>query len=229
MFRDNADTLRHFGSGVKGVHPVRLAWRAEQNHTPVSGTSRMSFVNLDPTYRLHQELIDRWREDRSGFGGAWSEANRQLQTRGIRFESSRTLPVALTALVFRPEDISTFRRITETLHAVVERALDWVLESPDRLERYFADHRRIFPYLAKTRGLPTWQGYSRYDAVLTREGRVKIIELNTACPAGFLHAECFSQVIGTAIASAGVSSHESRQPFGTIPSGALCDELLSIE
>jgi hypothetical protein len=47
----------------------------------------------------------------------------------------------------------------------------------------------MFPYLAKTRGVDSWQVVSRYDAAVTPDGQPKILELNTACPGALLISE----------------------------------------
>jgi len=189
----------------------------------------MSHINLDRTHQLHEQLIACWRERPEAFDSVCSDANRELQVRRVTFERSQTLPVVLTALAFTADDVTTLRHIAETLHTIIETALDWLLASSDRLQRYFADHQRVFPYLTRTRGLETWQGYARYDAVVTPDGCVKIIEVNSACPAGFVHSENFSQVTKQAIESLPLDLNDSLERFGTIPSGALIDELLAIE
>ncbi len=189
----------------------------------------MSRITLAPTRELHEQLIACWKTDPAAFAVGCVEANRALDRRGIAFEQTHSMSMAISALVLDPAAVASLTSATETLHGLVERALDWVLGSPDRLQRYFGDHRRIFPYLAKTRGLHTWQGYSRYDAAITPDGQIKIIELNTGCPAGFLHAENFSCLTREAIDSLALDLSFRLNGFGTIPPGVLIDELLAIE
>lgn len=189
----------------------------------------MSKVTLIPTRRLHQQLLARWKADPATFSASCAEANRALSGRGVAFERTGSMSVAPSALVLDAAAVATFRRIAETLHGLVERALDWVLASPERLDRYFADHRRVFPYLEKTAGLRSWQGFSRYDAAITPGGQIKIIELNTGCPAGFLHAEDFSRLTHEALDRLGLESSSRLEGFGTVPPHVLIDELLAIE
>ncbi|OHB68690.1 MAG: hypothetical protein A2V70_05430 [Planctomycetes bacterium RBG_13_63_9] len=189
----------------------------------------MGRLDLDPTRRLHQDLIARWQQNPDQFDSVCSQANASLSGRRVKFESTRNMPVALSALLLDEQDEQTLRHVAETLHTIVERALNWVLASADRTRRYFADHLRMFPYLAKTPGLETWQGVSRYDAVVGPDGHLKIIELNTGCPAGFLHSENFSRVTADAFASLGLDRAYALHRFGTIPPDALVDELLAIE
>ena len=194
----------------------------------------MSKLSLAPTRQLHEQLIDRWRADPARFLAGCSEANRSLSGRGVAFEQTQSMAMALSALVLDRSDVGTLGYVTETLHELVERAVDWVLATGvsatgDRLQRDFADHRRMFPYLKKTRGLDTWQGFSRYDAAIMPDGRIKIIELNTGCPAGFLHAESFSSLTLEAIELLGLDLDYRLGGFGTIRPGVLIDELTAVE
>jgi len=189
----------------------------------------MKSISLAATRQLHGQLIARWKTDPRALAAGCAAAERIIRQRGIKFERDRSLPVALSALVLDAAAVGEFNRVARTLHEVVERALDWVLASAERLQRYFADHRRMFPYLCKTPGLATWQGFARYDAVITPEGRIKIIELNTGCPAGFLHAENFSHVTREAIRSLALELDYCPEGFGTIRPNVLIDELLAIE
>ena len=77
---------------------------------------------------------------------------------------------------------------------------------------------------------------SRYDAVVRADGSVGILELNTGCPAGFMHAEDFSHVTQEALralrtAAGTVGDDWGLEPgrFGTIPAAALIDDLLAME
>ena len=188
----------------------------------------MDRIALGPTQQLHEHLIALWKDDPESLLAGCAEANRRLAARGIKFEQAENMAVTLSALVLDPAAVTTLTRITETLHQIVEQALHWVLGSRERLDRYFADHRRVFPYLCKTRGLDSWQGYSRYDAVITSTGHIKIIELNTGCPAGFLHAEDFSQVTRDTLCSID-PAWKAPAAFGTIAPEVLVEELLAIE
>ncbi|MEM0970387.1 MAG: hypothetical protein AAGJ31_13605, partial [Verrucomicrobiota bacterium] len=61
--------------------------------------------------------------------------------------------------------------------------------SSERIARYFPDHQRIAPFLRKTVGSDHWQIVSRYDVILTPLGEIKLLELNTGCPGGFMIAK----------------------------------------
>jgi hypothetical protein len=90
--------------------------------------------------------------------------------------------------------------------------------------------------MRKTRGQSRWQEVSRYDAVILPDGGIRIMELNTGCPAGFMHAEDFSKVTESAIEGLHIESSDLNADFrwhcgeyGTIPGDALVNELLAIE
>jgi hypothetical protein len=90
------------------------------------------------------------------------------------------------------------------------------------------DYRRVFPYLRKTPGAKYWQAISRYDAVVCDDGRIRVIELNTGCPAGFMHAAAFTKTTATAFDELGVMSGTAARA-ATIRPRALVDGLLEIE
>jgi hypothetical protein len=111
----------------------------------------------------------------------------------------------------------------------VEKTLDWLAESPARVRRHFPHLERVVPFLHPTAGWPGKQVVSRYDAVVTPEGDLKVIELNTCCPAGFLHSETFCRVTQQAL-----HELEPRGAFdaltpGAIEPAAMVDGMLSIE
>lgn len=186
-------------------------------------------LHLEATRRLHDQLVDRWHEEPETFRRAWRSANEQLQRRQLTFERTKPLTATPTALVLSGSDAASLRHLAESLHAIVEKALNWITADRRRLQRYFPDHQRVFDYVQKTAGLSTWQGYSRYDAVVTAEGQVKVIELNTACPAGFLHSESFSEIAKRTLESLGVGHIDGATKYGSVPANTLVDELLAIE
>jgi len=136
---------------------------------------------------------------------------------------------AISALSLNAASVDSLRQLGESLHEIVEIALDWVLADEERLEQYFGEHRRLFPFLGnRTPGLDSWQGYARYDAVVTPNGDLKIIELNTCCPAGFCHGQIFSQATQVALDELSLGEGVGRQ-LGTIPQNALIDALVELE
>jgi len=184
--------------------------------------------DLERTGELHDRLARQLVESPDLFARVGSMATQQLANAGVRFETDKELPAALSALVLRRSSIDGLRLVTERLHAIVEQALNWLVNEPGRLEQYFPDHRRMMPYLARTPGLDSWQGYSRYDSVVTMDGRLKIIELNACCPAGFIHMPYCTQATTTALRELEVLP-EGAECSGAVEDGVLVEGLLSIE
>ncbi len=193
-------------------------------------------INLQPTHQLHEQLITTAARDEAGYRKISRSAAEVLAEHGTKFEGDKVMAFAISALCLDRSSNAALQSVGETLHGIVEKALDWVLATPERVEAYFPDHVRMRPWLRKTCGLASWQGVSRYDAVVRADGSVRILELNTGCPAGFMHAEDFSNVteealraLRTAGGTVGVGLGLEPGRFGTIPADALIDDLLAIE
>ncbi|MCC9608012.1 hypothetical protein LOC69_19260 [Blastopirellula sp. JC733] len=186
-------------------------------------------IDLTATYDLHERLFQLWCKEPQRLYQARDVSMRYLRENGVRFESSRELPAATSALMLDSEDVTLLETISETLHDLVETAVDWVLADRSRLAEYFPAHLRMAPYFAKTRGLQTWQGYSRYDAVITQKGELKVIELNSCCPAGFAHAAICNDAAISGLQSLGLEDELESRHAATLESGSLVDELLAIE
>jgi len=152
-------------------------------------------LDLDATRLFHRAIAQRWCEDREAIHDSLADAHARIDRLGARFEQTTPLPTSLSALILSESDEAKLREIAETLHRLVETAMTWLFDAQDRLSRYFSDHERLFPYLKRAANGGDWQGYSRYDAVFTPEGQVKIIELNTGCPAGFMHSQVVTETI----------------------------------
>lgn len=186
-------------------------------------------IELQPTIELHDLLCEQAQTDRTRFGRLSDQIRQAVHQRSIWFERQRELPLALSAIVLRPTDVQRLKKLSESLHDLIELALDWTLSDRERLARFFPDHCRIAPFFARTPGLDSWQGYSRYDAVLTATGTVKFIEVNTCCPAGFLHAPDASEIVLSAFEQLDLPFSTSDLQIGTLERGVLVDELLRIE
>ncbi|MEX2186535.1 MAG: hypothetical protein WD875_07065 [Pirellulales bacterium] len=185
-------------------------------------------LDLAPTRRLADALADMRGRDERRLAAALAAADARLGQHDKSFGGLKSLSVALSALVLDTAAVSALRQTAERMFAIVDRVVDWVIASDDRRERFAADYRRVFPYLRKTPGAKSWQAISRYDAVVCEDGRIRIIELNTGCPAGFMHAAAFTKTTAAALAELGVpgigASHAA-----TIRPRALVDGLLEIE
>ncbi|WP_153556719.1 hypothetical protein [Roseimaritima sediminicola] len=186
-------------------------------------------LDLQPTIRLHDWLCDRAAQDCPEVSEVCREIRQTVHRRSIWFERQRELPLALSAVVLTEADIGHLRSLSERLHGLIELALDWTLDDPQRLSRFFPDHRRIAPYFRRTPGLDFWQGYSRYDAVITADGTVRFIEANTCCPAGFLHAPDASEILLQSFSQLEMPWAAGRWRIGTLERDILVDRLLSLE
>ncbi|MBN1853478.1 MAG: hypothetical protein JW829_12165, partial [Pirellulales bacterium] len=188
-------------------------------------------LNLDRTRNLHDELAAMLPRQKAALHRALVVANRELAERRLTFGRIKPLSAALTALVLDAADVRRLRNMAEGIHAVIEKVLNFTMATPERLHRFFPEHRRIFPYLAKTRGCETWQVVSRYDAAVTPDGQLKLMELNTGCPGGFMIAEAMSDVTrhGFAELSAIDTTIQNWTDNGTIRPDALIDELSAVE
>jgi hypothetical protein len=184
---------------------------------------------LAATTTLHDELARVARRDPGRVRQALLAGDRALRQQDKSFNGQKDLPVALSALVLSPDDAETLRQFAITLHEIIERAMNWLWADPARLARHCPDQRRMFPYLRRTAGAATWQGYSRYDVVVDAAGQLHVIELNTGCPAGFMHAQAFTHATSEAITWLDGSLLPPTARSGTIARTALVSGLLAAE
>ena len=189
----------------------------------------MRQLSLAKTLQWHQSLAEQFPTNKEKFADLLHTACGELRTKGITFGGKRDMTVALSALFLDESDVAALNDITTQLHRITETVLDRTTATDDNLTRYFPHHKRIFPFLNKTPGCPTRQIVSRFDAVVTPTGQVKIIELNTCCPAGFLHSESFCEVTQTALETGQIAMPSPTPRYGAINPSALVQTLLEIE
>lgn len=182
-------------------------------------------ATFDLHHRLGAEAPARGRE----YARALQRANVELHERRITFGGSRDMATGLSALHLSRQDEAALDAAARITHGLIEKTLEWLAESPERMDAHFPHLRRMFPHLYTTAGWSGKQVVSRYDAVVTPEGELKIIELNTCCPAGFLHSETFCRVTQQALISLGVNHGVESLLPGAIQPDALLEGLLRIE
>lgn len=187
---------------------------------------------LDKSHELHRQIVDAATRHPRQARHALAVANRELAERRLTFGHVKPLEAALTALLLSKDDVQFLARTAEALHAAIEKALEYATAAPDRLERFFPEHRRVFPFLARTAGWQAWQVVARYDMAVTEEGRLKLLELNTSCPGGLLISEAMSDVTRHGLAEIDDSIGQTLASWpenATVPADVLADELLALE
>lgn len=185
-------------------------------------------LNLAATRELAAALADLCGRDNRRLAEALAAADARLGQHDKSFGGLKNLSVALSALLVDSADVAALCQTAERLFSIVDRVVEWILASSERRDRLAGDYRRVFPYLTKTPGAKHWQAISRYDAVVAEDGRIRIIELNTGCPAGFMHAAAFTKTTATALDELGVPGGAPWEP-ATIRPQALVDGLIDIE
>lgn len=206
--------------GPRGPHSKRLIATAMHDDSPQ--------LELGPTRRLASSLAELCGREPERLTRILSAADARLGQHDRSFGGLKNLSVALTALLLEPAGVAALRDTAERLFRIVDRVVDWIIVSPARCERLAGDYRRVFPYLRKTPGARRWQAISRYDAVVCEDGRIRVIELNTGCPAGFMHAEAFTRTTAIALDELGTLARTAATS-ATIRPQALVDGLLAIE
>lgn len=188
----------------------------------------MDTISLTRTIDLHAKLARAYRHDPVGLEQSLARATASAGSNAPIFEHSRAMNLDPTALLLSRTDYEKLRVLACRLHDLVERALDWVQQEPARLDRYFADHARLFPYLSRPKGFDTWQALGRYDLAVTPRGELKIMELNTGCPAGMFHAPYFSSGVACLLEELGLLP-DGRISSGAIETDTLVDMMLDAE
>jgi hypothetical protein len=197
------------------------------------GSSRSADVShrleVFPTCELHARLQADLASRELDYERQLRESNASLHQRKITFGGARDMVTGLTALLLEPHDVAALDATAQMTYRLVEKTLDWLAESPERIAQRFPHLERIVPHLFTTRGWSGKQVVSRYDAVVTPAGDLKIVELNTCCPAGFLHSEAFCEATQHALAALLPDEGFARLRPGAIDPGALVQGLLAIE
>jgi len=189
-------------------------------------------LKLDDTLQLHEQLEAFAAAEPAHAQSALVTANRELAERRLTFGREKPLEAALTTLLLDDADVQLLKQTAESLHAIIEKVLDYATANHDRLARFFPDHARVFPFLAKTAGCDTWQIASRYDMAVTPTGELKLLELNTGCPGGLMIAQAMSDVSRHAFAELPAplaATNDDWPGNATVRDNVLARELLAIE
>lgn len=186
-------------------------------------------LELAATRQLHQRLQAEFPRRSNDYARALHEANEELHRRKITFGGSRDMATGLSALQLDHGDVGALQSAASLTYGLIEKTLDWLAASPERMTARFPHLARVLPFLCPTAGWDRKQVASRYDAVITPAGELKIIELNTCCPAGFLHSETFCRVTQEALGSLGVDGGIESLTAAAIDPDALLEGMFQIE
>ncbi|MFP6669428.1 MAG: hypothetical protein VB876_19105 [Pirellulales bacterium] len=187
-------------------------------------------IDTLPTVALHERLAGALPNQRDQFLASLSAANDSMHAQHMALGNNKPLEVALSALLLSADDEGCLRQFAETLHQIVEIALEVLVDDPALFARYFPEHQRILPFLAKSRGVDSWQVLSRYDLAVTRDGHLKILELNTACPGALLISQAVCQITRRGFGEIHPEWIDlSATRFGTVDPQHVTDALLEIE
>jgi hypothetical protein len=183
-------------------------------------------VNLQPTIDLHQRIERLAEEDLAGVTAALTNS----RTAGAQKKlGGRALPeVGLSALKLSNGDVAILEKFSVTLHGIVEKILDRVTRSKELVERYFPSHLRMFPHLRKTSGSTHWQAISRYDFILSPRGEIRLLELNTGCPGGFMILQDMVSPTVHGLSNVGMSEVENWRSINMLPN-VIVDTVLGLE
>ena len=160
---------------------------------------------------------------------ALRNANEEMKRRGIQLSSGCPMPMCLSTLLVTASDVETLRQFADTLHRIAEKVLDHVLCSAENARRYFPEARRVLPFLAKTRGVETWQVFGRHDVAIDQFGQLKVLELNTARPGGLTVSDAAAEIALAAYQRLGLDDAVRFDVGGTVNTFAYVGRLLDIE
>ena len=90
-------------------------------------------------------------------------------------------------------DVASLNTATTGLFTAVEKVLCAYATGDPDLAVIFRLHEPFRPLIHKL--TPTWQGFCRYDFHLASDGCMKILELNTCCPAGFFYQGIMDRIL----------------------------------
>jgi len=185
-------------------------------------------LRLDPTIALHEAIESLAQQEPTRIRAVLREVNAAQRVAGVEPPGRKPLPdVTLSALLLSPAEIEKLHQLAIGLHAMVEKVLDHVISDETCFRRFFPDHLRIYPYLARTRGADSWQIISRYDLILAPDGGVRLLELNTGCPGGFIVTEGLADPAIEAFERLGLK--QGAWQSQNMRPGALIDTILDIE
>ncbi|QDU98729.1 circularly permuted type 2 ATP-grasp protein [Lignipirellula cremea] len=186
-------------------------------------------IDLEATREFHRELAEALPAQRRLYRASLEAANNAMREQRIVVTKNKQVEVALSAVLLSEESNRRVGAFTERLHGVVEQVLDTVVETPGLMAEVFTDHARLFSLLAGTRGCATRQVVSRYDLALEPAGRLRVMELNTSCPGGYMVAEAVSIVTLRGLERLGAGLQIEERHIGCVLQEDVVDAILAVE
>jgi len=186
-------------------------------------------IDIQQTIDFHRELADALPQHHRLYRASLDAANGAVREQRIVMGKNKQLNVALSALLLSDEANARVAAFTERMHELVESVLAATVETPGLLQEAFPDHERLFPFLQKTRGVDSRQVVSRYDLAIEPSGRLRVMELNTSCPGGFMIAEAVSIVTLRGLERLGFGLTVEEKHIGCVLQEDVVDAILAAE
>ena len=183
--------------------------------------------SVNKTKAFHEQLVETCQQ--ADLAELLGKAGSEMERRAIWLSAGHPMPMSLSAMLLTESDADTLRKFAVVLHGVAEKVLDRALESIEMARRYFPEAERMYPHLAKTRGVDTWQVFGRHDAAIDPEGRLSVLELNTARPGGLSVLDATTEITLGLYRELGLDKAGRFDVRGTIDTFAHVGRLLQIE
>tara|TARA_R110002096_G_scaffold173997_4_gene349590 strand:+ start:28325 stop:29725 length:1401 start_codon:yes stop_codon:yes gene_type:complete len=187
-------------------------------------------IDTRPTLDFHERLKEIALNDTDSLHRALLQSNDEMARFGDSgLDSKQILDAALTAFLLDQAGVRTLYQFATTLHNLVEKTLNYVIDSPELLRTHFPSHERIFPHLKKTAGTGNWQVISRCDLAITPGGGIKVMELNNGCPGGYIVSRHLIEPSKHALRRFGFGEEIAGWSSVTVEPNAIVDTLLKLE
>lgn len=151
-------------------------------------------IELKTIKYVAEDISSTGRNHYNNVGRIIKKANETLKEESIDYGGLKQLRYTPTPFILLERDYNALLRTGERLHGIVEKVLQLLACNNIPLQQHFAAHSEFFTYLVKPHGKKYWQTISRYDFIITNDGNIKFIELNTCCPAGFFYQPFFDSL-----------------------------------
>ncbi|MEM1294235.1 MAG: hypothetical protein AAGH89_02650 [Verrucomicrobiota bacterium] len=187
-------------------------------------------IDTRPTLDFHERVKEIALKDAESLHRALVQSNDEMARFGDSgLDSKQILDAALTAFLLDRPGVETLYQLATTLHHLVEKVLDHVIDSPELLQTHFPSHQRIFPYLKKTAGTDNWQVISRCDLAVTPGGEIKVMELNNGCPGGYIVSRHLIEPSTQALERFGFGEEVAGWSSVTVEPSAIVETVLKLE